>query len=111
MGRYNKAIAAVVGAVLSAIIASLTDNRIGADEWINVAIAGVTAATVFTAPNVPGSRYTKGILAVLMAILTGLVSSISDGWSTAELLQIAIAVLTALGVYGVKNDPAPGLEL
>ena len=103
MGQYAKWIAAAVGTVLSAAIAALTDNVVTDVEWINIAIAGVGSLAVFTAPNVPGSLYTKAILAALMAVLQALVSLISDGITAAEWMQLAVAALTALGVYQVVN--------
>lgn len=104
---YAKSALAVLVTVVSAIVAAMTDNHVDVGEWINVAIAGVGAAAVFTAPNVPGSMYTKSVLAVLTAVLTALVSFITDGLSTAELLQLAVIGLGALGVYAVPNKPAP----
>lgn len=102
--NYLKAFAAVVATGLSAIIAALTgDGTIGSTEWINVAIAAVGAASVFAAPNVPGANYTKAILAVLMAVLTLLVNLIVDGVTVSEWLQLVIAALAAVGVYGVRN--------
>lgn len=103
MTKYAKMIAAVVAAVLTALVAVLTDNVVTDLEWINVAIAGTTAAAVFAAPNVPGARYTKVILAALGAILVFLASAITDGLATAELLQLGVVALGALGVYGVEN--------
>lgn len=107
MAKYNKSIAAVVGAIISAVVAALAgDNSINADEWILIAIAGTSAASIFTAPNVPGSRYTKAILAALMAVLSALTAMITDGVTTAEWFQVALSVLTALGVYEVANKPS-----
>ncbi len=103
---YRKFYAAVLATILSAVVAASTDGAITHDEWVNVAIAGVSACAVFTAPNVPYARYTKSVIAVLMAVLTLLVSFISDGVSTPELLQLVIAGLGALGVYGVSNKSA-----
>ena len=107
MRAYAKAIAMIVATILAALVSALNDGGITATEWINVAIAAVTAASVFAAPNVPGARYTKAILAVLGAVLAALVSAISDGISASEWLNLALIALGALGVYTFKNDPAP----
>jgi hypothetical protein len=98
MSRCAKYIAALVGTVLSAVVGALTDNVITDTEWINVAIAGVGALSVFTAPNIPGFMYTKAILAALTAVLQLLVSLISDGLTASEAMQLGLAALTALGV-------------
>src|SRR6478609_5766496 len=91
---YWKSVVAVIVAILSAALAALTgDNTISSTEWVNVAIAGVTAAAVFAAPNVPGARYTKAILAVLGAALAVLASVIIGGLTQTELLQIVVAGL------------------
>lgn len=104
MGRYAKFVAIVVATVLSAISAALFgDSVISPAEWVNVAILGVGALGVFAAPNIPGSAYTKSILAVLTAGLTVLASVIVGGISVSEWIQIALAALGALGVYAVPN--------
>jgi hypothetical protein len=107
MNVYAKSAMAVLVTIISAITAALTDNTIDVTEWINVAIAGAGAAAVFAAPNVPGSLYTKAVLAVLTAVLTALVSYVSSGLSMAEIMQLVVVGLGALGVYAVPNRPAP----
>lgn len=103
---YWKSVVAVIIAVLSAVQASLFgDEVISNPEWVNIAIAGVTAAAVFAAPNVPGARYTKVVLAALGAALTVLASAILGGITTTEWVQIALAAVGVIGVYGVKNKP------
>lgn len=102
--KFAKLIASVIGAGLAAAVAAFTDNDITNVEKINIAIAVVTAASVFTAPNVPGAMYTKSILAVLGAVLVFLTSAITDGVNTAEWLQVGVIALTALGVYAVPNS-------
>lgn len=104
--KYAKALAAVVVTVLAAIAAALTgDNTIDATEWVNVAILAVGACGVFAAPNVPGARYTKAVIAVLTAALTVAASAIVGGITSVELIQILLAAAGAVGVYAVPNDP------
>lgn len=105
--NYAKAIAAVVATILSGLVAALMDGTIDPTEWINVAILGVGALAVFAAPNVPGARYTKSVLAVLAAVLTLLVSLIPGGISLSDWLQIGVAALGALGVWAVPNSGQP----
>jgi hypothetical protein len=105
---YKKAFAAVAATILSAVVAALTgDGSVNPVEWVNIAILAVGSAAVFAAPNVPGAAYTKSILAVLTAVLTLLTSVITDGISVTEWMQLALAALSALGVYAVPNRPAP----
>lgn len=102
--NYAKSGAAVVATVLSGVVAALTgDNLISPVEWINVSILGVGALAVFAAPNVPGARVTKAVLAVLSAVLVLLVNLIVDGVTVSEWLQLGVAALGALGVYAVPN--------
>lgn len=100
---YMKSILAVVGTIFSAVVGVLTDGHITDSEWIQVAILGVGAAAVFAAPNVPGARHTKSVLAGLAAALSLLTGLITDGLSAQEILLVAIAALTAAGVLGVPN--------
>lgn len=104
--NYAKSIAMVVATVISAIIAALVgDNAINAVEWVNIAIAAVGAAAVFTAPNVPGANYVKEVLAVLTAVLTLLVTVIVGGITLSEWLQLAVVALGALGVFAAPYTP------
>lgn len=103
--KYTKSIVMVVVTVLVALSAAMTDG-ISSAEWVNVAIAGVTAAGVFAAPNVPGARYTKSILAVLGAVLTFLTSAIIGGIDFNEVVQIVVIGAGALGVYQFPNTVA-----
>lgn len=100
--KYAKLGAMVVATVLTALVA-YWGNGVDAQEWVNVAIAGVTAAGVFAAPNVPGAKYTKLVLAALGAVLAFLVTAIAGGVDSGELLQIVVLALGALGVYAVPN--------
>src|SRR5690349_601238 len=101
---YAKAFAAIVATVISGVIAALSgDGVVDAQEWVNVALLAAGAAAVFAAPNVPGARYTKAVLAVLTAVLTLAVNLITGGLDLTEWLQLAIAALGALGVYAVPN--------
>lgn len=105
MGKYTKAILAVVATVVAGLVAAMTgDNTISNTEWVNVAVLGVGAAGVFAAPNVPGAAYTKSVLAVLAAVLTLLASYITNGVSSTELLQMVVAGLGAVGVYAFPNE-------
>jgi drug/metabolite transporter (DMT)-like permease len=104
--NYAKALAAIIATVLSGVVAALTlDETITPAEWINVAILAAGAAGVFAAPNVPGSRYTKAVLAVITAMLTLAVQLLVDGTlDLTDWLQLGVAALGALGVYAVPNS-------
>ena len=101
--QYAKFALAVIATVLTGMVGAYTDGVITNVEWINVAIVGVGACGVFAAPNVPGAMYTKAIIAVLSAVLAALASFITDGVSQAEMMQLAVIGLGALGIYAVPN--------
>lgn len=110
MGTYAKSVLAVIAAGISAAIVALTGDAVFDDvEYINVAIAVVTAAAVFTGPNVRGANVTKSVLAVLGAVLTLAVNLIADGITVSEWLQLGMAALGALGVYFVPNRQGPAV--
>jgi hypothetical protein len=105
---YAKSLLAVLVAGIYAIVAALTDNTITNVEWINVGIAVAGAAAVFTAPNVPGAKTTKFVLAVITAVLTFFTTAVADGVTTSEWLQVLIIAAGALGVYAVPNKNSVG---
>ncbi|MFA7264861.1 MAG: hypothetical protein WC054_00875 [Candidatus Nanopelagicales bacterium] len=102
--KYAKLVMQVVVTIAAALVAALAgDNVVDSVEWVNVAIIGVGAAAVFTAPNIPGAKYTKFIVSALAAILTVLASAIVGGIQTVELIQMLIAAAGAVGVYAIPN--------
>lgn len=106
---FAKSVAAIVATVLSGVLAATTgDGVVDAQEWVNVAILAVGACAVFAAPNVPGAKYTKAVIAALTAALTVLASAILGGVDSTDVIQMAVAGLGALGVYGVPNDTVDG---
>ncbi len=103
--QYAKAGAAVLAAGVSAILAALTgDQHISTLEWVQVLIAIATAATVFTAPNVPGARVTKAAVAVIMTGLTAVVNVVgAEGTTDTNWWQLLSAAAGAILVYTVRN--------
>lgn len=102
---YAKAAAAVLAAAASAILAALTgDQTISVLEWVNILIAVATAASVFTAPNVPGARVTKFVLAVIMTGLTAVVDIVgADATTDTNWWQLLTAFAGAILVYALRN--------
>lgn len=107
--RYAKTVAMIVATGLSAAIVALTgDSTFSNVEYINIAIAVVGAVGVFYVPNAHDGPVAKAVVATLMAVLTLAVNLIVDGVSLSEWLQLAVAALGALGVYGLRNSgPVP----
>lgn len=102
--QYKKAVVGALGVVLSAVLAALVgDAHIDFSEFVNIIILAAGAVSLGVAPNVPGSRYVKAILAAVAAAATVLVSVYSGGVSTTEWVQIAVAAGTAAGVFKARN--------
>lgn len=112
MRKYSKGIVAALAAALVAVGAALTgNNHIDATEWVNVAIAAVGAFQVWWAANVNGAPYVKAGIAAATAGLIALQSYIIGGVTVSDWVQIALAVLGALGVVAVRNVTKAGQNL
>lgn len=106
---YAKFVAQVVVTVLAAVVPLLngTSHPNGSD-WVNVAIIGLGAVAVLGAGELPAGvwRYTKTIVSAATAVAVLLQSLITDGISSAEWIQLALAAAGALGVIA-----APGPQV
>ena len=107
MSMYRKALVAVLGAVVMALYSAFNgDNHVNPEEAINIGIAGFAALQVFITANLPTGtiwNYAKTITAVALGVLNLLVSEWTGGIDNAEMINLIIAALTAVGVYGVAN--------
>jgi hypothetical protein len=79
---------------------SVTDGQ----ELIQISIGVVTAFGVWAAANLPGQTWIKTAVASALAALSILVTAILGGVNTGEIVNMAIAVLIALGV-AVTTSP------
>lgn len=107
--NYSKSWGMVVATVLSAIVPLLTNGGLTVANWINVALVGVGAISVAIVPNLSAGvgQYAKAAVAVASAVLTLLVSLLPGGLSTAEILQLVIAALGAVGVVALPGPQHP----
>jgi hypothetical protein len=106
--RHAKAIAAVLGAVLAAVIPILaTDQPLDFVAWVNIVILAAGAIQVYSATNTTTWPYAKLIAA---AVSTGAVTTLTvladgpitrGGW-----VQIAVAFLAAFATYRLPNTTA-----
>lgn len=108
IAHYAKSLLYIALAVVGILVTALADDRLTIDELINVAIIGVGAITVYLVPNLPAGvgRYTKVIVTFVVAGLVALQSFLTDGITTTEWLQIAVAAFAGIGVYIIPNEPA-----
>lgn len=104
--QYAKTVAQIVATMASAAIVFLaTGTAWTAANTINVALAGVMAVGVFYVPNAANAPVAKAVVSLLAAVLALAATFVVGGFTTSEILQLVVAGLAALGVYGVRNDP------
>lgn len=94
--------------MLAAIVPMLAVGPLTPTEWTNFGLMALGTLGISVVPNMVGSvaKYAKLVLATLTTIGTLLISFFADGsyaLSTAEIMQIAAALLAAFGVYRVPG--------
>ena len=115
--HYMKSLPYIALAVVGVLVTALADDLLTVDELVNVAIIGVGAITVYLVPNLPEGpgRYAKVAVTFIVAALVALQSFLTDGITTTEWLQIAVAAFAGIGVFVIPNEPAraivPGKSL
>lgn len=109
LARYAKALAAVLVAIATAVVAALTDSAFTAQEGVIVAGVGVSAVGVAIVPNLTAgpAAYAKAAVAFLGAGLGALAVLMVGGLTLAEVLEALIAAAGAVGVVAaVPNRDA-----
>lgn len=105
-GHYSKAIVAVLTAALSFLVTAVTDNVVSVDERFGLALAIVTAVSVYLVPNFTGgvARYAKMIVAFVGTGLQALIPLLDGGGITPSAwLLVLVAALGAISVGIVPN--------
>lgn len=107
---YGKSLVAALYAIAATIIPLVDDGHVDPAEGVSIAIAVVTAASVYVVPLAPGSRWAKSVAALLLAGLNVAATVILDGHLDAtEMLMIVAAALGAIGVtLAPAASPATG---
>lgn len=107
MNKYAKLWAPIIGGILMAILSAYAnfddDEGITSSEWIQIAIQGLSVFIVWATSNLPEWPKMKVLVMAIMAVLNLLVTTVIGGLSTSEILNLAIAFLSALGVYIIPN--------
>lgn len=108
MNRYGKAVAAALLAVVTAVHTLVSDDVITRAEWIQIAIAVVTAISVYLVPILEYA-WMKTAIAVVLAALNVLVTLIADGVTSGDLVQVLLSALTvlAVGFAPARSDAPP----
>jgi hypothetical protein len=115
MQKYLKFLAALAATALMVLASSLTDSHISTAEWVQVAVSVTAAAGVWITANVPTLAWAKTAVAAVLAglnlVATFVVSGGFSAITTAEWINVALAVLGALGVYAIPNLGADTYEV
>lgn len=90
-------------AVLTVIQEATADNRITAQEWVQVILGALMAFNVWATANLPQYDKMKTYVAAAIVFVTGLYTYIVGGVSTAEMINLGVMVLAALGVALTKQ--------
>lgn len=108
ISHYAKAITYIALAVVGVLVTALADDVVTISELVNVGIIGVGAVGTYLIPNLSAGagQYLKAIVAFVVAGLVALQSFLTDGITTVEWLQIAVAAFAGIGVYVIPNEPA-----
>lgn len=101
--RIAKFLVALAVAALTALVSKWSDGVVTPEEWIQVAIAGATAAGVFFTPNVPHAPVAKMIVAAVLAVLNLAATYITGGIHGYEAVNLVLAALGVFGVWAVPN--------
>ena len=111
--HYAKSLLYIALATVGVLITALTDNQVTTAELVNIGIVGVGAVTVYLVPNLPTGpgQVAKTLVAFVVAALVAVQSFLSDGITTAEWLQIAVAAFAGIGVYVIPNEPKKNYTL
>lgn len=99
MQTYGKSIVAFLYAV--AVVATPLfsgDHDIDPSEWVAIGIAACTAALTFLVPLVPSAPWTKTLIGAVLAGLQVATTVIVGGVDGNDMLLIAFAVLSFLGI-------------
>lgn len=117
IGFYAKSIVMVIAAGIGILTAALSDGVVSATEFVNIAIAIVTAVGVYIIPNLEegAGKIAKFLVAAFGAGLQALVVILGDslGWtdvSSSDWLNVLLAALAAVGLYIVPNVAAVNVE-
>ena len=101
--RFGKAAVAVLVAALTLAASAVSDGHVDAGEGVQIAIATVTAFSVWFVPNLPSSAGIKTGVAVVLAVLNAATAYLVGGVDAGELINLVIA---GAGVLLIGVAPA-----
>lgn len=111
LAPYRRFLAALFGAVATALVFATTDDVVTSEEVVMLATTAFGLMATYALPDTPVARTMK---LVANAALNGL--GLLAGWlaagqeiTTSMKLQLVVAVLTGLGILVVQNKPEPAV--
>jgi hypothetical protein len=111
LAPYRRFLAALFGTVATVLVAATTDDVIGSEEVVLMAMSVAGLMSTYALPDTPMARFMKlGANAALNGL--GLVAAwqaSGQDITTSMQLQVVVAVLTGLGLIIVQNDPEPAV--
>jgi len=110
MQVYGKSIVAFLYALAIVAVPLFSgDRHIDPSEGVAIAIAACTAALTYLVPLAPSARWTKTAVGAVLAGLQVAATVIVGGVDGNDVLLIAFAVLSALGItLAPATSPATG---
>jgi len=111
MQTKGKSIIAFLYAVAVTAVPLLSgDHKPSPVDWVTIAIAAVTAVSVYIAPIIPQAPWTKTAIGATLAGLNVLVTLVGADWhlSGNAILTVAFAVMAALGIQLAPAASANG---
>jgi len=112
MQTKGKAVIAFLYAVaIVAVPLFAGDHRPSPAEWVSIAIAAVTALSVYITPIIRQAPWTKSAVGAILAGLNILVTVIDGGITGHEYLTIAFAIMAALGITLAPAASDNGVEV
>ena len=106
MSNYKKFFAELAATVLAAIMPAIAgDGEFSTAEKINTLIIALGAVGVLGAGNLPEGvwKWMKGYVAAATAVAVVASSAFTDGFTTAEIIQMVLAALATAGVVGLDG--------
>lgn len=108
--NLGKTWGAVLGAIVLAVYAALTDGQISTVEWLLVTQAGVTAVGVYLVPLDRKYRWGKTAVACVMAVSEAAILVIPGGIDGAEWVGLILILGKALGIAGLPARSDNGVS-
>jgi hypothetical protein len=103
----KKLIPPVLGLVAMTVLVGIqeatADKNISAQEWVQVLLQLLMAVNVWATANLPQYTKMKTVVAATIAVVSLLVSYITNGIDTQEAINLVITFLAALGVAVVPQ--------